>query len=103
MSQAVVSQVTVTHHAVDMFAIFLGKKRIGYVRRYQPDGPAPISWLPKSVGGIDIDTTTRIAILEKVRELMAAEWEKHEAELQRLRDLENGVVTTAAPAEEPAE
>lgn len=109
MSQAVVSQVTVQHHAVDMFGIFLGKRRIGYVRRYQPDGPAPISWLPTAVGGIDLDVTTRIAIVEKVRADMAAEWDRYSAELKKLHDLENGVVTAAqateedTPAEEPAE
>lgn len=106
MSQAVVSQVTVQHHAVDMFGIFLGKRRIGYVRRYQPDGPAPISWLPTAVGGIDLDVSTRIAIVEKVRTDMAAEWDRYSAELKKLHDLENGLVeATAEPAEEetPAE
>jgi hypothetical protein len=110
MSAAVASQVTVQHHAVDMFGVFLGKRRIGYIRLYQPGGPPPINWLPKSVGGIDIDVTTRIAILEKVVELMGVEWQKHEAELKKLRELENGLVAVEtgeapaaeAPAEEPA-
>lgn len=105
-TSAVVAQVRVEPHAADMYGIFLGPRRLGYIRLYQPGGPPPVSWLPKAVGGVDMNVTDRIAILNRTIELMGEEWAKHEAQQRELLALENGLAAIEQgdepPASEPA-
>ncbi len=82
------------------FEILLGKKRLGYVGLAQPGGKAPISWLTKGVGGVEMSVPERVELIKQVRLLMTDEWTKHEAAQQELRDLENGL--SALEAGEPS-
>lgn len=95
----VADQIRVEKHAGTSYAIFLADRRLGYVGLARPGGKNPISWLTKKAGGVNMEVDERVKVVERVQALMAEEWEKHEAALQRLRDLENGVATEA-PAEE---
>jgi hypothetical protein len=93
MASTVVAQISVRQHKGHVYAIYLAKKRLGFVGLAKPGQKNPINWLPKAAGGLDMEVSERIVVVEKIRELMAAEWAKHEADLQKLRDLENGLVT----------
>jgi hypothetical protein len=98
-SPPIADYVTVKLHVGHSYEIYLGEQRLGYVGLAQPGGRAGISWLPKEVGGVDMTIEERIAVVEKVRELMALEWTKHAAAQKRLRDLENGLAAAEGPQE----
>lgn len=94
MSQetAIVASVEVKQHSKNACAIFLGNKRVGYVGY---GNPAPISWLPKKcTGGMDLTTTERIAVVKRVREIVAELAAKRAKEAEELRRLENDAVIT---------
>jgi hypothetical protein len=106
MASTVVAQISVRQHKGHVYAIYLAKKRLGFVGLAKPGQKNPINWLPKAAGGLDMEVSERIAVVEKIRELMATEWTTHEAMLQKLRDLENGLVTAEdgdATDEKPAD
>lgn len=102
-SPPIADYVTVRPHVGHTFEIYLGERRLGYVGLAQPGGRAGISWLPASVGGVDMTVEERIAVVTKVRELMALEWTRHSAAQQRLRDLENDLAAVEAGGDEPSE
>ncbi|MGL4513830.1 MAG: hypothetical protein ACRCT8_12125 [Lacipirellulaceae bacterium] len=93
---AAAAAVRVEPHSENTCAIFVAAKRLGYVGY---GSPAPINWLSQATtGGVAITTEERIAMVARVRELMAARSEERLAATERLRLLEAGLADPATDA-----
>ncbi len=104
MSESTIATaVTVKEMTGNTCEFFIGKKRAGYVGY---GTPAPINWINSNASGLgNLKTEERMAVVKKVREIMAGKTKEREDKEGELAKLEAGEapgeqeeVTSEAPA-----
>lgn len=75
-------------------AFFIGQKRVGYVGL---GNPAPINWIDSKTVKMPLQMGERIAVVNRVRELVDEVRQQKEAEREELVALEAGASEPAPP------